>query len=435
MKKDRGVLEDVLNKLFEEYNRDSEVIFNVKKELAEYDINVGIATGILNTTIPIQTQSASVLCLVTLALYHATNKSIIKPEDYFFDEEIETAKKPKKQPELKKNYVEINDIKQVAEDQWITTMTYKQVAELYSVGRVKYNKDTQRNTIFREYGDKIIEAININKGSVKEIKELMLKGLFIPNTITFNILATGKEHFEIDNRNKSMRVYDSLDIIDGFHRSLSLIEAISENPELEQTIEVRITNFNVDKCHRFIVQEDKKNKIDKKYIQTINVEEFENKVVKQLNERSDSELMGKITTSIIFYRNQGYVLGNVLADAIKHNFEIKSMRDVNNVSDFLIEGFVEIIGKFINDFKNLEESRKINVKTYSSTFIGYITLLSELKETKNWESKLDEILNQIDFNLNNPIWNTLDIRNSSPSKSTFKKIHKYFKELVEKGVN
>jgi hypothetical protein len=286
MKKDRGVLEDVLNKLFEEYNRDSEVIFNVKKELAEYDINVGMATGILNTTIPIQTQSASVLCLVTLALYHATNKSIIKPEDYFFDEEIETAKKPKKQFELKKDYVEIEDIKQVADDQWITTMTYKQVAELYSIGKVRYNKDTQRNTVFKEYGDKIIEAININKGSVKEIKELMLQGLFIPNTLTFNILMTGKEKFEPDNRNKSMRVYDNLDIIDGYHRSLAGIEAVAENPNIEGTFEIRITNFNIEKCHRFIVQEDKKNKIDKRYIQTLTVENLENKIVKLINENA-----------------------------------------------------------------------------------------------------------------------------------------------------
>lgn len=435
MKKDREVLEGVLNELFYEYNRNTDVTTEVKKKLVEHGINIGTVTGILNTSIPISTQSLTVLCLITMSLYEATKESRIKIEDYFMPEEIETANNFKRETEFTKNYVDIEDIKQVADDQWITTMTYKQVADLYASGKVRYNKETQRNTIFKEYADKIIEAININRTSVKEIKELMLKGLFIPNTLTFNILATGKEKFEINNRNKSIRIYDNLDIIDGFHRSLSLIEAVSDNPNIEGTIEVRITNFNIDKCHRFIVQEDKKNKIDKKYIQTINVEELENKVVKLLNERSDSELMGKITTNITFYRNQGYVLGNVLADAIKHNFEIKSIRDVNSVADFLIEGFVEIVGKFIDDFKNLEISRKNNIKTFSSTFIGYITLLAELREEKDWKVKLENILNSIDFSNSNLDWEKLDISNSNPSKSTFKKISKYFKELVEEGVN
>jgi predicted amino acid-binding ACT domain protein len=131
MKKNRETLEQVLNLMFEEYNRNTDVTFAVKKELSEHGINVGTIIGILNTTIPIQTQSMAVLCLISLALYNATKESKIKPEDYFMPEEIEAAKKLTKETELQKEYVDIEDVKQVAEDQWITTMTYKQVAELY----------------------------------------------------------------------------------------------------------------------------------------------------------------------------------------------------------------------------------------------------------------------------------------------------------------
>lgn len=365
MKKDRGVLERVLNELFEEYCANKEVENKLKKDLAKHGITTGTVVGILNRTIPIETQSQVVLYLVTKSLFNATEESRINPENYFTEIEIEEANKFKREFESQKDYVDIEDIRQVDEDQWITTMTYKQISDLYATGKVRYNKETQRNTIFKEYGDKIIESININKTSVKEIKELMLQGLFIPNTITFNILATGKEKFEIDNRNKSIRIYDNLDIIDGFHRSLGGIEAVAENPEIEGTLEVRITNFNLDKCHRFIVQEDKKNKIDKRYIQTLNVENLENKVVKLINENT-GEMQGKVTSNIILYRNQAYVLSDVLSDAIKSNFNIESNRDVNNVAEYLIKGFDEIVGIFINDFKNLEESRKNNIRTLSS---------------------------------------------------------------------
>ena len=432
--KSREALERVLNELFDEYNRNTDVTTEVKKKLVEHGINIGTATGILNTSIPISTQSLAVLCLITMSLYETTKEPKIKTEDYFMPEEIEGANKLKREIELTKDYVEIDNIIKVADDQWVTVMSYQQIAELFANGKVRYNKETQRNIIYKEYNDKIIEAININRTSVKEMKDLMIHGLFIPNMLTFNILATGEEKFEFNDRNRSMKVYSDLDSIDGFHRNLSLIETVVENSKIKANFIVNITNFNIDKCHRFIVQEDKRNKIDKKYIQTLNVEELENKVVKLLNERSDSELMGRINTNITFYKNKGYVLGNVLADAIKHNFEIKSMRDVNNVADFLIEGFVEIVGKFIDDFNNLESSRKDNVKTYSSTFIGYVTLLAELKEDKNWKTKLEQILNRIDFGISNPIWNNLEIRESSPSKYKFKRIIKYFKELVEEGV-
>jgi hypothetical protein len=429
MKKDREILERVLNELFDEYSANREIVNKIKQDLVEHGISVGTTVGILNKSLPIETQSQVVLCLITKSLFHATEESKVNPEHFFTDIEIEEANKFKRKMDVKHDYIDIEDVRQVAEDQWITIMTYKQISDLYATGKVRYNKETQRNTIFKEHGDKIIEAININKTSVKEIKEFMSQGLFIPNTLTFNILATGKENFKIDNRNKNIRVYDSLDIIDGFHRSLACLECVAENPEIEGTMEVRITNFNIDKCHRFIVQEDKKNKIDKRYIQTLNVENLENKVVKLLNENV-GDMQGRISNNIVQYRNQAYVLSDVLADAIKHNFEIKSMRDVNKIAEYLTEGFNEIIGIFIDDFKNLEVSRKSNTKTLSSTFIGYVTLLAELQNVDDWKVKLEQILNNIDFNNTNSIWQELDIYNSNPSKSTVKKIMKYFKEVI-----
>jgi hypothetical protein len=426
MKKDREVLERVLNELFDDYSSNKKVVDKVKKDLVEHGITVGVTMGVLNKTLPIETQSQVVLCLITKSLFVATEEKRLNPELYFTDIEIEEANKFKREIDKKKDYIEIDNILEVAEDQWITVMTYKEIAELFATGKVKYNKETQRNTIYKEYNDKIIEAININKGSVKEIKELMSQGLFIPNTLTFNILATGEEKFEV--KNKNMIIYSNIDSIDGFHRDLSLIECVANNPDIKGTMEVRITNFNVDKCHRFIIQEDKKNKIDKRYIQNLNIENLENKVVKLINENS-GEMQGKITTNIVMYKNKAYVLSDVLADAIKHNFNIESNRDVNNITEFLIKGFDEIVGIFINDFKNLETSRKENIKTLSSTFIGYVTLLAELRDNENWKKELEKVLKKIDFN-NNSVWKELGIYESSPNKSNFKKIIKYFKELI-----
>ena len=106
------------------------------------------------------------------------------------------------------------------------------------------------------------------------------------------------------------------------------------------------------------------------------------------------------------------------------------MRDVNKVAEYIIEGLNEIVGIYIEDFSDLETSRKNNVKTLSSTFIGYVTLLAELQDNDNWKKRLEKILNSIDFNNSNPTWEQLDIYNSSLNKSNIKKIIRYFRELI-----
>jgi hypothetical protein len=431
----REILETELGLVFKQYGTDRNITETIKKDLSNHGISIGLTQGLLNESTPLESQSLVILCLLTEALYKVTKEEKINPIKYFTELEISEARKYKRETNEKQDYVELDDVIQIADDQWITRMTYKQIADLWASGQARYNKDTQRNTTIKEYGDKIVEKINVNKTGIKNIVKKMSEETYIPNVVTFNMLA-GTEDYEFNGR--KMRISSPLDATDGFHRDVAIGEVVSLGLHVDKYMEVRITNFDIEKCHQFMLQEDIRNPLDTRFKKAISIAS-ENSIVKQLNERGKNELRGKITTEPLMYqKNKAYVLNDVLADAIKSSFAIKPkmpIKDLDNITDFLIEGFNEIIGLFYDDFTNLNKSRKENVKTLSSTFIGYVSILANLKDSDNWKKELESILNKIDFSLSNPMWKDdtredyIDIKNINPSKPTMQRIRKYFKSI------
>lgn len=434
----REILETELSVVFKMHSTSKNVIEAVKKDLLLHGISIGTTQGLLNQSTPLESQSQIVLCLFTEALYKVTNEEKINPETYFTNAEIAGARNYQKENEARTEFIELDDVIQIADDQWITRMTYKQIADLWAEGRARYNKETQRNTIVKEYGDKIVEKINTNKSGIKSIVKKMSEETYIPNTVTFNMLADGTEKFEYSGKGV-MRIYSILDAIDGFHRDVAIVEVISLGLHSDKYMEVRITNFDVEKCHRLMLQEDIRNPLDIRFKKLISLE-LENTIVKQLNEKGKNELRGKITTELLMYqKNQAYVLNDVLADTIKSEFSIKPkmpIKDIDSITDYLIEGFNEIIGLFYDDFTSLAKSRKENIKTLSSTFIGYVTILANIRDREDWKQELERVLNKIDFKLSNPIWKDttredyIDIKNPMPIRPTVKQIRKYFKDMI-----
>jgi len=434
MKKDREVLESELSLIFDEYSANKEVVNKVKTNLAEHGISLGTTQGLLNKSLPMETQSQQVLYLLTHYLYVSTERESINPKNYFNDKEIEEGNAFKREVIEQEEYTELYPVLQIRNDQWITRMTRKEIADLWNYGKARYNKRTQRNTIIREYKNKMVEKVNINKTAIKKIYRLMKEDTYIPNMVTFNIpLSSDENLYEYDDKSLKMRISSILHATDGFHRDMAILGIVADNINPEEYMEVRITHFSEDKCHTFMLQEDIRNPLDARFKKSIE-DSYENSVVKQLNEKG--ELKGKITTNLLIYtHNEAYVLYDTMLNTID-DFQLKNQRDANKLVDYLVEGFTEIIGIFYDDFNNLEKSRKENVKTLSSTFIGYVALLESLKDIKDWKVKLEDVLNKIDFNLVNPIWtdenNTdfIKITESNPSKSTIKRIKKYFKDQM-----
>ena len=79
MKKDRGVLERVLNELFEEYCANKEVENKLKKDLGTTRISTTSGVCLINTTMPSGTTSAVGFYAVTESAFNATAQHSLTP--------------------------------------------------------------------------------------------------------------------------------------------------------------------------------------------------------------------------------------------------------------------------------------------------------------------------------------------------------------------
>lgn len=437
MKQDRKRLEDLLLIVLTEYNLDNNIFEETYNILRKNGFTQSQARSVFNNIVPLETLALPLLYLFTRALFKSTKENMINPEKFFTEIEEEEFSKVvvKKESDIKIDgeFIVFDNVLQLRDDQWVLKLSYKQISDLFNEGKIRYNPETQRNLKTKKVDGNIISKININRNSVNEIRKLILKDLFVSNTITLNVLKTGEEGIVYDGKNKTMKISGDLDVIDGFHRSLAILEATRINSNLEGNMIVSLVNFDTSKAQAYIVQEDKKNKISKEHIKYLSQENLENQIVKNLNENVNSELRGLIATDIMLVRNnKSLVMFSTLSEAIKSEFDIKNQRDVRMISEFLIEFFNELIGIKYDDFKDIKKSREKTTIAYNNIFPGYIALASMLfKERRDivWQDKLEYILKNIDFDLRNEVWKELNILETRQSKRDLNNVINYFKIL------
>jgi hypothetical protein len=71
-------------------------------------------------------------------------------------------------------------------------MSAQEINELFNRRVLTYNPETQRPLKRKEFNDKIIERIDVNPKAVKKIKNLILKGGFIPKKLLTRLMAVCK---------------------------------------------------------------------------------------------------------------------------------------------------------------------------------------------------------------------------------------------------
>lgn len=441
MKVEREQLERQLRLAIEEYAGDTKVHNEVVKNLINKNIPPGETRGILTKSNlhPLEVMDINLLYTLTKNLYRATGEVMLDPTRYFYDAEIEVADRWSRSEE-EHNITElvIQPIIQVASDQWIGTLSAQKLARLYNNGRILYRPETQRGMRITKDRDTIINRIDYNIDAINNIQSMLLNGQFIPNTITLNVLKDGNDIIQYDpNKFKLIIGAESeIDVADGFHRSYGLLKSLIVNPNLDFTWEVRITNWDVNKAQRFIYQEDYKTPLRKEYKELLNQAKLQNVITKNLNEQPQNEMQFKIATdnnAIVHYN--AYTMFNTVAESIGKSFEVKSQRDVRKITDYLIEFFNELIGMYIDDFTNLEESQKTSYITVPNMFIGYIALAGELYNRGDWVTMLEKVMNSIDFTENNGIWRKMNIKWSNLSKRAQKQLVDYFKQKIKEVNN
>jgi hypothetical protein len=435
LKVDRRNLEKRLYVVIEDNALNTKFKDKVKKQLEKHNITQGEVAAYFMKQIPLEVLDENVLCLLTMIFYQETQERILEPNRYFSDYEIAIAKDWQKPDEPKiDGDLKIPNVLRVADDQYITIINVQDVAKLFKNGRVFYNPNTQRGMIASKVGKEIISRIDINMSNVNEMAEKMASGDYIPNTLTFNVLKNGKDLLYYDERHMQVIIGEEseVDIVDGFHRSYAILKALILNPSLSFNMELRIGNWDVSRAKQFISQEDLRNPLKKLDKIALDMSDFKNQIVQQLNEQPQNELKSNIATDMSLIRyNRAYVTNAIMSEAISDNFEIKSQRDANKITRFLKDFFNELIGIYIDDFSDLEKAKERTALVHPNMFYGYVALASELMNYKNdWQDRLENILDEIDFSLTNPEWTQLKITENVLYKNEIEKIYNYYKGKV-----
>lgn len=309
----------------------------------------------------------------------------------------------------KMNEVIIENVIQLRDDEYlIPKMTYGTIAELYQRGVNTYNYDTQREATLIDTGIGLVLSPTVYKESTSAMVEEMINGNFFDNTITWNILATGQEKFDFDGKSKLKFIKDKgsdMNIIDGYHRTLAIIEALNRKPELaDEFMQVKILNYDVNKASRYIYQETKGTSFSEEKKKSISQNNY-SKAVEYLNRSGNSMLRNKISVidDEVFKYNDKYVMFSTIADTLsslhKDFANVSMQSEINNFNRHMEKIFNNIITYFDNDFNNIKIEKSIF--TNNSMFIGYTWLALQIeRDDEYWEEKIYEFLDTIKNNSN-----------------------------------
>jgi len=389
MNVNRNILENYLSEKFFNIliHKDDELkIYNYAYD--KYNYPKGIFSDFLSGRRSIEEANDYTLFVITDSILNATDKKYHKKiSDFFTDREISKYSEIQYEEPNKIEFPLVFNMIQVSDDQWIGSLSADTFCALQESGLINYNPITQRAMTKVTRDDNELYRITLNKNAVKEITADMLEHIYVPDTITLNIPKDdvyADFHYDEQSCQLVIDSIEAFDINDGYHRYVSMFRAKSENPNFNYPMELRITNFDIDKSRRMIYQYDQKTKMSKQLSDTYNSYAAQNKVVQRINESSMCNLQGEIKIG-------GLIDSTTLSECIKRLYFSKRQGD----SPEQRKEIIRVSKELIEDFNILtEEDEKYLEKKYSKKEIMILAILFNYYDGK---SKISMIKNYKDF--------------------------------------
>jgi hypothetical protein len=417
LREKNAILIQNLNEVIKKYSKNSKVRDLVMDEFKSRNMKGGNAVNILNERLELSTldidnnKDLILLFVFSVGIFNALTKckedgddivvnlENINPENYFTKIEMETFTdyKIEKEEELLEEIV-FEDMIQISDHQWVGRITAQYLAKLDAGNEFVYNFKTQRDPVFDIYG---MKRIRLDKQKVKEITDGILSGEQFPDAIAINILHDGNDELFYDQKNHRLTVVSGVkNIFDGQHRKVSNSLAVEKRPDLDYNWILTVTNLSEVKAQKAMVQINKQKPMKTDYIKSLDTSKLGNLVVDAIRDIDTSEFATKIKDNDKELEFGGLVTKSRLAQAIEENYkdELKNRLQVKPIAKHIANIADQIIGLYTNEFiVNPEETSKTSVINHKNIFYGFVALSELLYNEKNWEEKLEQALNKVDF--------------------------------------
>lgn len=366
---------------------------------------------ILNKMIPIQTLSENEL--INLCTFLRRNGILnINPSEYWTEIEQTTASNDRIKINKYSNIQTLNLQNVLKIDgfntQYVTQLSYEQLANLLNVGLISYNFATQRRARVIKVRNRVERVASINMDNVQAIKNEILNGTFQTNTITLNIRATGKEMFSYSSENMSLSIPisedNSIDCIDGYHRLKAIQLAYGENNNIKGSMIVSIKNLTVEQARYFIIQESKGTLNNQHDIELYDMSGNIAKLTHEINTYNNKNniLYNSITSennnanTLIFYDTFAEILRLSFGDLLNEADTI----EIYKLKQFIVDVYSIVYSLICKRF-NVNSVQELTGLPADQMFMcGFLFVAHEMYVTNNNEvdvQKLEKIVRKIDF--------------------------------------
>ena len=380
-------------------------------QLKEY-FDTNKTLQILNKMIPIQTLSENEL--INLCTFLRRNGILnINPSEYWTEIEQTTASNDRIKINKYSNIQTLNLQNVLKIDgfntQYVTQLSYEQLANLLNVGLISYNFATQRRARVIKVRNRVERVASINMDNVQAIKNEILNGTFQTNTITLNIRATGKEMFSYSSENMTLNIPisedNSIDCIDGYHRLKAIQLAYSENKNIEGSMIVSIKNLSVEQARYFIIQESKGTLNNQHDIELYDMSGNIAKLTHEINTYNNKNniLYNSITSennnanTLIFYDTFAEILRLSFGDLLNEADTI----EIYKLKQFIVDVYSIVYSLICKRF-NVNSVQELTGLPADQMFMcGFLFVAHEMYVSNNKEvdvQKLEKIVRKIDFN-------------------------------------
>lgn len=313
-------------------------------------------------------------------------------------------------------------------------LDYKMIARLYKYELLNYNFEIQREGRLRKVGNEIIQEMKIYRKNVNEIKERVLQGKLKKTALAYNCAVdTSEDESEqeliYDEKDNTLTITKGtrIDILDGTHRTMGIYEAYMENPEIEGKITVLFSNYTTAQAREYQVELAKATPFNKARARELAETKKSDTLVSRL--KSEGMLKDRISSTNTVNKNLNQLTTfTILSDAFDKHWKPEKPSQIRNIMNSFnqyLEYLFEYYEDYISDNNNLLFSKWF--------FVGHVILAKKMHDEEIPYEKLNEILNNIDFNGNNEMWKELGIvteKSNTSEKKIIKNIEGYFKKLI-----
>ncbi len=322
-------------------------------------------------------------------------------------------------------------IKVTSED-FLTVISYRELAHLANSGLLTYNFDTQRlakKSISKRTG-KVIKKKDIKSKSVNSIMSLMRAGKYNPSTLLFNILVDGKSHLSFEDNELTIYEGSTLNIIDGAHRLEAIVRILEEDPNFEGFMNVDIKHYPVEKAQHLLAVTNTVNRFDKTLVKYYGGSEYGQEITKYLMTLPVLKDRIEIKTAL----SKGITITNfaILSEAIQSIFSPQNTKERYDIQDVLKKFYEYLIPSYeeelvTNRIKHLETSWF----SHHNMHVGFIAIAKKLFDQFGKDFPVDMIVKVIDNIDFTKATSTLTNIMGGQGKVNSKKVKQMIREFIE----